>query len=702
MCYTYFAMLISFKKIKVLESVFSFILLAVIFLAPLIISRSFIFPFNTAKLLIVYLGAALALPPMVMLMLVDSRYKFKRNDLKLFFPLNLFLLALIISGLAGVSFSHSFWSSFERGTGIFFMLAILIVACGFYSLIKVQGKSFLIKSLMVMTASGLLIAISTYPFVTNMFGTKDIMSFSMSGGGGLFGNSSVTGTFLLFTIISALVLFFISQVRWQKIFSACALLLIITSPNFFIPNFSSLISMIGQARGVVLGLIFGVFVGLCTYLVWNSKLFFRVLGWCGILLSTLTIIIGGYLLVRPESQAHKFFVKEAGQMRFIYWSIAGQGLAEHPLLGSGPENFEYVFQKHFDPALWSAENSVETFTDRPHNIFVEQASNGGVLGLLCFLFFLASFYLYAVILVRRGVLSKMIGAVIIGGLSAYILQGQFVFDSILSYLYLLVLFGFLAGLIPDNKTNTSEDIKNKKVTEGYELNGQQISFIFGSICISIFILITGVFLPARQATAMVSMLNLNISDGIGSYSNWPPIGNTDDINLVVKEVVNQYALGRAQILADVVNREKIIGSLKDFRNFISKLSDQNSIDYRLAYNTANLTSLIKTFDSSYSNDKLKEGLAYAKRAENLSPSNPQAYWTIASLDFYLGDISDAKEAAKRSVELNKTVSDSYLLLLNIANASGDQKLFQDTALQAISNIPGFEQKYLKRNTSITK
>lgn len=68
-----------------------------------------------------------------------------------------------------------------------------------------------------------------------------------------------------------------------------------------------------------------------------------------------------------------------GEDRLSLWSIAWQGWRAKPLLGWGPENFQYVFDRFVEPVGrdWMFTSG---WYDRPHNLFLEVLDNWGLVG----------------------------------------------------------------------------------------------------------------------------------------------------------------------------------------------------------------------------------------------------------------------------------------------------------------------------------
>jgi tetratricopeptide (TPR) repeat protein len=98
--------------------------------------------------------------------------------------------------------------------------------------------------------------------------------------------------------------------------------------------------------------------------------------------------------------------------RVLLWSIAWQGFLAHPLTGWGPESFDTVFDRFYNPAMVA----VEPWYDSPHNLLLEWLVAGGAPALLLLL---ALFFLVARAFIRADWLDPYVRAVMLGLLAAY-------------------------------------------------------------------------------------------------------------------------------------------------------------------------------------------------------------------------------------------------------------------------------------------
>ena len=90
------------------------------------------------------------------------------------------------------------------------------------------------------------------------------------------------------------------------------------------------------------------------------------------------------------------------QTRFMTWNSAWQGFKDRPILGHGQENFYVVFNKYFNPEIYSHAGSRIWF-DRAHNIFLDHLTTGGLIGLILYSLLILG---PAWVLLKKGVFKK--------------------------------------------------------------------------------------------------------------------------------------------------------------------------------------------------------------------------------------------------------------------------------------------------------
>lgn len=103
--------------------------------APLVVSQAFYFPFVAPKSLFFFGLAEIVIAGWIGLMIINKKYRPSFNVVTFF--LFVFLGILTLTSLTGLSFAHSFWSKFERMTGLLMWLHLV----GFFLVITSVFKT---------------------------------------------------------------------------------------------------------------------------------------------------------------------------------------------------------------------------------------------------------------------------------------------------------------------------------------------------------------------------------------------------------------------------------------------------------------------------------------------------------------------------------------------------------------------------------
>ena len=72
----------------------------------------------------------------------------------------------------------------------------------------------------------------------------------------------------------------------------------------------------------------------------------------------------------------------------------------------------------------------------------------------------------------------------------------------------------------------------------------------------------------------------------------------------------------------------------------------------------------------------------ARKAVSIDPTSAQVQWAMGFAHLYLGQFSEARAAAKRSIELSPSYADAYLLLALMGNTQGRGEEAVKWAMQA--------------------
>jgi O-antigen ligase len=160
---------------------------------------------------------------------------------------------------------------------------------------------------------------------------------------------------------------------------------------------------------------FPLFLALLAYKKMIPRYLFIKLG---TLFVCLVLIFLPALKSRGGIFSYEGTVKAADQERIHYNKIALNLLQEHPWFGVGHNNFQ-LYSSYTDPSMPG-----HTFFSKVHNIYLLVASETGLLGLGCFLFFLFQLFFPLAqnwTLERIFLFSLFLGLLLIGGCDFFLL-----------------------------------------------------------------------------------------------------------------------------------------------------------------------------------------------------------------------------------------------------------------------------------------
>lgn len=439
---------------------------------PLIVHKSFLFPFVVPKTIFFWATAEVIFFAWVLLAVFDKSFRPRKN--LLVFAVMIFLLVMLMASFRGVNWSQSMWGPIERMGGFitFAHLAAYFLALSFTfsPLINTNitaNRNEWRRILGVSIFVGVLVAGF---FILGYFGGDNVWIYARQGS--TLGNSSLMGSYLMFPVFISLYLFLSQKVPAKA-------LKILYSLTFL---FLSFVLFRSTAWGAFLSFVIGLFLIFIFYFWYNPRMMGNprmaadnLLGFAQnlltavvcrwhqvfavilfILLITVSLaaffglfwqseIILGYLPDIFSSPG----VKATIYGRLTVWKIAWHGFKERPILGWGPENFIEAFSHHYNPCLGLARKcGGEILYDRAHNTVFDMMVFGGLAGLGAYLWiFGAAFYilfkkLWKLMETNGNLLpTAAIGALLVG----YFVQNLMVFDMIGSYQMFFLTLAFVAS-----------------------------------------------------------------------------------------------------------------------------------------------------------------------------------------------------------------------------------------------------------------
>lgn len=594
-------------------------------LTPLIFIRSYFFPFVVPKTIFFRIIVDIIFIAYILLVISNPKYRPKFTPLTV--AIAIFLGILVLTSITGVNFEKSFWSVFERMTGLitFFHLFIFYIILTSVFRERKYWERILSVSILICAIISLIVLISEDPTTR---------------GGGTLGNSSFFSGYCLFNLFFAVVLLVGKSGIW-RVFCGLAVILFLVS-LFFNPG--------GFTKGAVAALISGAFIlivgFLMFYLLSSGKKKLKIAAFSLIVL----VILGGLGFLQLNFTKEKIaevWQSNSIQSRLVVWNIAWQGWQEKFWLGWGPENFNIPFAKYFDPKLPA---TGDLWYDRVHNVVLDTGVASGIVGLISYLsiFGVAIFGLFKLLPKITDKKNVFIPLGMTALMIVYFFQDFWVFDMVSSYMMFFLSLAFINFLIvPAEK----EGVIIKKIPQ---------SSLIGAllIIITVFTLIFGNIQSARASKFTIYGMSYPLEQSLDYFQKAlavSPIAQFEVPEQIVTRFTN-FALEGNQ------NEELLIKGLKLSEEQMRKSVVSNPLDFRPRL------FLGKFYNNLYQFTRDTKSLDLANEilgeAEKLSPKNQQVYWMQGQTKLFEVKKEEAIELFKKAVDLDPRFAQSrwYLFL----------------------------------------
>jgi O-antigen ligase len=416
---------------------------------------SMFFPFITGKAFAFRILVELAFGAWVVLACRDKNFRPKISALTV--GVTAFTLVALLVDLTGVNPIRSLWSNFERMEGWVTIIHLWAYFIVFTSVMQVHTNSvhnaektrqLWYRFFNVSFFAAFFVALWG---ILQLTGHLPIQQSSTRLDASI-GNSEYLAVYMLLNGFLAL---YMAVVAWGKRKVSGWIYVVLAFLYFLVLWFT-------QTRGTTLALIFGLFAALAIFAFVKDKshhtnhtsdghvipetkstvsLERKIAGGLIILI---VVIVGGFWSIRNTHfvQSHETLQRLASisvanpRLQFI-WPEAWQGFKEKPILGWGQENFNYVFNQFYNPKAWSQEQ----WFDRAHNVFIDWAMNGGIVGFGTYV----ALFILALVSVWKSDFNIKERAILTSLLIAYAIHNMFVFDNLASYIMFFLTLSFLSS-----------------------------------------------------------------------------------------------------------------------------------------------------------------------------------------------------------------------------------------------------------------
>ena len=608
------------------------------FLSFFLTFKAFLFPFITSKQ--VYFNILIEVLFVVWLAFIIKYPGYAKRVVtepsKITVGLVAFFLALLLSTIFSIDFNLSFWGDTERMLGWFHLVHFLV----FYLIVITVMRSW--KDWKIVFIISLVSAV-----IISIYGLTGIHYSTI-------GNTAYVSGLLIFNFYFAFLLFFKEKhkgLRWIYLISVPIMLLEFKKAN---------------TSGAIVGLGFSMIVLflLLALLAKNKKVKIYTFS-----LFLIFVIATTFIFANKDSDFVKnnsvlkvanqiSFQKNTFQTRLISWRAAGKEFKNNPILGIGHGNYAVIFDKHFDPKFYGF-TRVETYFDRAHNNLIDIVATAGLVGLLSYLSIFV-FTAYCLIKVfRDNKISLIEFSLIFSLFVAYFVQNLVVFDSLVTYISLMITLGYVYFL---------SEGKQEEVAKDENLNNKEIYtfVIVGAIALAIIYQYNVKPIKMFAGTIQGQLAqNKGITETVETYKKALSYNTVLDRDSKAS-LINLISPSLAALKSiDPREAEEII-------EYVVKLAEEN-----VAYNPKDslmqlqLAFVTDTAARFYAGNPDRfyfyadRSLEAIEKSAEASPGRIHIYYTKAQVYITRGEYEKAVEELKYAVTLNPDYSDSYCHLARV-------------------------------------
>ncbi|QQG45231.1 MAG: O-antigen ligase family protein [Candidatus Sungiibacteriota bacterium] len=323
------------------------------------------------------------------------------------------------------------------------------------------------------------------------------------------------------------------------------------------------------------------------------------------------------------------------QARFSIWKMSLRGVLERPLFGWGQENYYLVFQKYFDPKLYSS----EPWFDRSHNVVLDWLVHTGVFGFVAFFSMLGAAFWGVGRAIRRGRIDAGEGIFLGAALGSYFIQNLFVFDNLNTYLLLFAFFAYTNSLYEGEPEGRPSSIPNPNY--GLAMGGAALLLV-------LLLFYPLHFKPIRQAQALISALRL-------SYSN----GNAVQIRTAFEQALSYQSFGTTEVREQLGTFARGVPNIQRFtedeqRGFVNFAVEElkkeilkPSRDAKHMIFIASILNQAARLNPAY----VDEAVTIMREAIRLAPAKQIFYFELAQAYILRKEYDQAIEVLRQAVQL---------------------------------------------------
>ncbi|MBI4919700.1 O-antigen ligase family protein [Candidatus Azambacteria bacterium] len=621
-----------FKTELYLSKIIKYGLYAIL-LTPLVFWSKALYGFLTPKFLLFQVLAEIIFGAWLVLAIANPRYRPKFSWLTA--ALALFFAVSLVAALSGIDFNRSIWGIGARMTGFFaelhFLAWFLVLAS-----IRESTPDFDIQK-----------------YLNFSFAVSAIAALSLFlQAGGVFNNPTFIAPYLAFHFFWGFYQFSINKL-WLKAIWGIGSAFILFSVFFT--------GIRGAAIGFIAGLIF-----LAAALIFSRALSRRAK------IATIVIFLIGILTaIGVWNFRESAFIKNiaflkrlsdvalyntTAQTRLLAWQTALNGFKDAPLIGVGPENFNFVFNAHYNPRFFKFGSGGfgETWFDKPHNAFLEILSETGVVGSLAYI--LIWLTVLAALIKMFKADRKLLSLILTSAFISYLGAVFFSFDSFGSWFGLYL---FLAVLTASSDQEKKFFSRQLNLSEG----AKKIVMFITALVVAYLILLNYSIWRANLADA----------DALRTFSGNPTAG----IALFNKSLnykspyKSEYQFDLIASVGGAIEKRIPINNLENTINFVLDEADKAVASH--PNNAGSYTDMARIYNilGTLGRDSaiLNQAKQFGEKSLELSPNRQETLFYLARTALLKNNPGLAVQLTKKAMDIDPAISAShwYLGLSYIAN-----------------------------------
>ena len=541
--------------------------------------------------------------------------------------ITVFAIITLAANLLGLYPLRSIWSNFERMEGWLMIIHLWAYFIVVSSVLRTKEDWF--KFFNVVIVSG---------FITALYGLSQFFGWAETHQGSRvdasLGNSAYMAVYMLINVFISAYLATISFAKknlfWM--YSICAV-------------FFSFIMLQTATRGTIIGWTLAIIISCTIYSIFSSEKkgqtkISRILSGVAVIVIILTGTLFYFNRDAEWIQKNEVLGRLATislsdtktQARGYIWPMAIKGIVENPkstMIGIGQENFNYIFNSHYNPEMWKHEQ----WFDRAHSVFLDWFVAGGLLGLVSYL----SLYLFALIYIIKSDRSIGEKSVLAGLFIGYGIHNVFVFDNQTSYVMFFMVLAFIHSWA-NNKESSLFKNYGKAISEDTETIRD---YVFVPVIV-ILLLATLYFINIRSMQANMRLIDSLISCSNPQTVSIKPFEQAFKLNQTIsnQEIIEQLL----SCSTNVIQNQQMPQEKKTAFYELSKKEIENQI--KRTPNDARIYIIAGTYYSSIRD--IQSATPLLEKANELSPNKQSIMHELAINYLNIGKTKEALEILEKA------------------------------------------------------